>query len=140
MVANELSELPRVTQWIHDWARGNDLPASTADRLDVCSTELVTNIVTHAYDDAAEHRILLTLHREGDVLSLEIEDDGKPFNPLAVEPPPAGSIDDVRVGGFGIPIVRRFSDELRYQRADGTNRLTVIQRVQPTPHRGERQT
>lgn len=129
MVINELSELPRVAQWIHAWARQNRLPAETVDRLDLCSTELVTNIISHGYDDGATHRIALTLGRQGDVLLLEIEDDGKPFNPLQAEPPrPAMSIENAHVGGFGLLIVRRFSDGLRYQRADGRNRFTVIHR------------
>jgi serine/threonine-protein kinase RsbW len=130
MMVTEISELPRVAQWIHAWADRHGVPAETADRFDLCSTELVTNIVGHAYGDGeTERRIRLSLRHEGDVLSLEIEDDGRPFNPLEVEARrPEDSLEDVRVGGWGIPILRRFSDGLYYQRADGKNRITVIQR------------
>ena len=130
MVANRLSELPRVARWIHAWAEHNRVPREAADRLDLCSTELVTNIVSHAYDDQGTgHQIRLTLRREGDVLALEIEDDGRPFNPLEVDAPPvATSLDDVPIGGCGVAIVRRVSDGLRYERAEGRNRCTVLQR------------
>jgi len=99
-------------------------------RLDLCSTEVVTNIISHAYEDGGvEHQIALSLHRDGDVLRLVIEDDGRPFNPLEAVPlASATTVDDTRVGGWGILMVRRASDDLRYQRADGRNRLTVIQR------------
>ena len=130
MVGNALSELPRVTRWIHAWAAEHQVPPETADRLDLCSTELVTNIVSHAYDgDGGDRSILLRLRRDGEVLRLEIEDDGKPFNPLDVKPPePPASLEEARVGGSGVAIVRRVSDGLHYERVGGRNRCTVFQR------------
>jgi anti-sigma regulatory factor (Ser/Thr protein kinase) len=129
MTLRGLSELPRVAPWIRAWARRNGVPVETADRFDLCSTELVSNIVSHAYGDGAGCRITLRLCRERDGASLEIEDDGMAFNPLEVETrPPATTLEDVRVGGWGIPIVRRFSDGLHYRRAEGRNRIKVIQR------------
>lgn len=134
MVSSALSELPRVTRWVQAWAERNRVPPETADRLDLCSTELLTNIVQHAYDDCGgDHRITLRLRRDGDLLRLDIEDDGRPFNPLSIEAPRLPtSLDDMPVGGWGVAIVRRVSDGVRYERADGRNRFTVFQRCAVT--------
>jgi anti-sigma regulatory factor (Ser/Thr protein kinase) len=72
---------------------------------------VVTNVISYAYDDNAEHPIVLRLCRQNDLLNLQIEGDGKPFNPLQVQAPaPITSLEDAPIEGWGIPIVRRFSD------------------------------
>lgn len=98
-----------------------------AQYIDLCATELVTNVVNYAYDDDAAHSIELHLRIEGERISLEIEDDGRSFDP--VETPERlrfTELDQGRVGGWGIGIVRHFADDMQYCRADERNRLTVV--------------
>jgi serine/threonine-protein kinase RsbW len=128
-VQNRMSDLPRVTEWIRRWAEEHGLPAGTVDRLDLCSTELVTNVIDHAYADSAEHDIALRLELAEDCLTLEIEDDGRPFDPCAAHAPrPPVGRDDGAVGGWGVALVRKFSDGMRYERGNGRNRVTLIYR------------
>jgi serine/threonine-protein kinase RsbW len=130
IVRNDLSELARISSWVHVWARQLGVPAPTASRLDLCSTEIVTNIVAHGSADHAAHEIALRLDRRGNELALEIQDDGPAFDPRLVEElQPATSLEEARVGGWGIPLVRRFSDGLRYHRTEGRNCLTLIFRA-----------
>lgn len=115
-----------MSNWINEWAGQHALSNHLAQRLDLCSTEVVTNVISYAYDDNAEHPIVLRLCRQNELLNLEVEDDGKPFNPLQVPAhAPMTSLEDARIGGWGIPIVRRFSDALDYRHADGKNCLTL---------------
>jgi serine/threonine-protein kinase RsbW len=126
VVRNDLSELQRVAEWVDEWAQQHRLPIGIAQKLDLCSTEAVTNIINYAFDDNAVHQIVLRLRWRDTGLNLEVEDDGKPFNPLeAEEPPPLTSLEDARTGGWGIPIIRTHSDALCYRRASGKNCLTV---------------
>jgi anti-sigma regulatory factor (Ser/Thr protein kinase) len=127
IVPNDWSQLTRVSNWINEWAQRHELPPLTVQSLDLCSTEVVSNIIDHAYTDNGTHPINLHLHLQENQVLLEVEDEGKPFNPLEVEaPPPVTSIETARIGGWGVPILRRFSDGLRYRRAEGKNRLTMI--------------
>jgi serine/threonine-protein kinase RsbW len=129
-VRNDLSELARVSSWVHVSAQQLGVPAPTAMRLDLCSTEIVTNIVTHGHTDHGAHEIALQLARRGNELALEIQDDGPAFDPrLAEELPAATSLEEARVGGWGIALVRRYSDGLRYHRSGGRNCLTLIFRA-----------
>lgn len=126
IVKSELSELGRVSDWINEWAGQHGLSNHLAQRLDLCSTEAVTNIISYAYDDNAEHPIALRLCRQNDLINLEVQDDGKPFNPLQVQEfAPISSLENARIGGWGIPIVRRFSDAADYRHVGGTNCLTL---------------
>jgi serine/threonine-protein kinase RsbW len=130
VVRNDASELSRVSAWVDAWARHQGLPATLIHHLDLCATELVTNVVSHAFEGAAVHRISLSLGMDHDRVTLEVEDDGKPFDPSAIAPqPPRTDLDDGSPGGWGLVIVRHFADELRYLRTTGRNRLTVVLRV-----------
>jgi anti-sigma regulatory factor (Ser/Thr protein kinase) len=132
-VGSELRELARVSAWVHDWAEGQHLPPRVALNLDLCSTEVVTNIMTHACGQGAQN-IFLRLGWQGQDVALEVEDECREFDPRQVpEPVPATSIDDARIGGWGIPIVRRFSDGLRYSHHDGRNCLTLLFRASAPP-------
>jgi serine/threonine-protein kinase RsbW len=44
---------------------------------------------------------------------------------------PAASLEEAKIGGWGIHIVRRLTDELRYHRSAGRNHLTLIFRLPP---------
>jgi anti-sigma regulatory factor (Ser/Thr protein kinase) len=127
VVSNDLSELARVTAWVHAWTQRHQIPVRTVERVDLCSSEVVINIMTHAYAGHGIHQISLRLDSQPDGLALEIQDDGCPFDPRqAVDPPQATTLEDAKTSGWGIPIFRHFSDELHYRRADGRNHLTLI--------------
>jgi anti-sigma regulatory factor (Ser/Thr protein kinase) len=128
-VGREMCDLSRVSDWVHDWAERQQLSPKLVSNLDLCSTEVVTNIISHAHGGDAQP-ILLRLGWQGDDVALEVEDEGSEFDPrLVPQPAPATSLQDARIGGWGIPIVRRFSDGLRYRHQDGRNCLTLLFRA-----------
>ena len=133
IVDNALCELPRISAWVHDWAEGQHLPERVAQNLDLCSTEVVTNIMNHGSLDGA-HRILLRLGWQGDEVALEVVDEGSEFDLRQVpEPARPTSLRDARIGGWGIPMVRHFSDGVRYRHEGGRNRLTLLFRAAAPP-------
>lgn len=133
IVGSELRELPRVSAWVHDWAESQRLPEKVVQHLDLCSTEVVTNIMSYAGGDGPQH-IHLRLGWQGDDVALEVEDEGSEFDPRQVpQPAPATNLHDARIGGWGIPIVRRFSDGLRYRHEEGRNCLTLLFRASAPP-------
>jgi serine/threonine-protein kinase RsbW len=95
--------------------------------VEVAFEEIVTNIVRHSYTDERAHEIDVRLTCGPGAIVLAIEDDGQPFDPLQrPEPKRPASIDEVPLGGLGIPLVRKAATDLRYERTpDGKNRLTV---------------
>jgi anti-sigma regulatory factor (Ser/Thr protein kinase) len=88
--------------------------------------ELFTNTVSYGFEDDLEHLINFTLKLDNHELTLIIEDEGIPFNPLEKKDPevPADLL-DVRIGGLGIHIVRKLMDDIRYKRKHGKNKLTM---------------
>ena len=103
-------------------------------QLDIALEELFVNVAHYAYPDATpdrpgEVRVSYTYSAEPPSITVEIEDEGIPFDPLsrpdAVTPT---SIEDVPIGGLGILMAKRSVDEMRYERTDGTNVVTITKR------------
>lgn len=131
-VRNDLDELTRLAEWLNTCAEQHSIPEQTAQHVDLCVAEAVTNIMTHGFADEGAHEIAVRLEQKGKDVVLEIEDDGVAFDPTAADPPPLATLDSTRIGGWGIRIVRRFAAEVRYRRTNGHNCLTLVFR-QPTP-------
>lgn len=127
---NRVEELRRVQAALEQFAAAERLPLSLLGSLSLVIEEVVCNIVFHGYEDDAEHEIELRLAVEGDDLVLEVEDDGRAFDPLSVPAPDLGApLPGRPVGGLGIPLIRRLMDEMRHERRCGRNRLTLTKRI-----------
>jgi len=109
---------------------------------EIAFDELLTNICRYAWTDAGQHAILVTAVVDGQkdnaTVTVTIEDDGQPFDPLAISAP---SLDDDlesrAMGGLGIHLVRELMDELHYARVDSRNRLTLKKRLATAPPDGQ---
>ena len=125
-MANDPADLARVLDEVD--ARLAALPVSPQRKYAVrlALDELLSNVIRYAYDDQASHRIGLKLET-GDPFFLTIEDDGKPFDPLADAPPPvlAGPVEDRPIGGLGLHILKKMGLRLAYRRDAGRNVLRV---------------
>ena len=93
--------------------------------------ELGINILTHG-GKGKERRpeIEIVLTSEDHALTIEVLDDGHPFDPLQDSPNPdlTATIEGRPIGGLGIHLVRNLMDDLHYQRDAGKNRLTLVAR------------
>ena len=124
-----VEELPRVQSVLAKFAAAERLAPALRESLALVLEEVVCNIVSHAYDDDTEHEIELRLAVEGDVLTVEVEDDGRDFDPASIPAPDlGGSLPGRRVGGLGIPLIRRLMDGMRHERRRGRNVLTLTKR------------
>jgi serine/threonine-protein kinase RsbW len=99
------------------------LSAAVINRLEVIFEEVVSNIVRHGFEARSDQSILVVVTAGPGAIELRFEDDGAPFNPLDVpEPEPFRSLETVKFGGLGIPLVRRLSARVRYERLAGSER------------------
>ena len=119
-----------MVHWLDRHAARGPLPPRLRERLDLCMTELVTNIICYAYPGPERGRISLQLARSGDQVDVVIEDQGIPFDPFVdAVYKPAESLHEARPGGRGVAMIRRFADAFGYQRIDGRNRVSLTFRI-----------
>ena len=123
---SNLFELETLCQHLNKLGKVTGLSEACITDVNICLDELFTNIVSYGFVDDLEHIIRFTINVDNNMLTMNIEDDGIPFNPLEKKDPeiPAGLI-DVKIGGLGIHIVRKLMDDISYERDRGKNKLTM---------------
>lgn len=129
-VPADMDELPRIFQWTEDIATKATLPDWTRYALLLCIEEAVSNVIRYGYPD--DHRdigqdtVSLTLDWDGDAATLTIEDKGVPFDPRELAAPTLPrTVDEAKIGGLGIHLMRRYAEKMDYQRHGDANRLIL---------------
>ncbi len=127
---NQLSEIERLARIVDDFGRRHQIEAQTICNMKLALDEILTNIISYAYDDAKEHIIVIRLSLDQEKWTVEVEDDGRPFNPLnAPEPDTKQLLGERPIGGLGIHLVRKLIDELEYRRQNDRNILVMRLKV-----------
>ena len=123
-----LDEIERIHAAVDILAEAEGWPPELLFQIKLVLEEMGTNIVKYGYDDEDRKNIEIILTSESDSLTMEISDDGRPFDPFADAPPPdlESDIPDRPIGGLGVYLVQKMMDEARYRREDGRNKLTLI--------------
>lgn len=99
------------------------VPLKTGYSLKVVADELFSNIVYYSGAQTAD----ILFRNEADSITLIFEDDGKPYNPMeAEEPDITAGIEDRKIGGLGLFMVKKMAQTVRYEYVAGKNRMTVI--------------
>ena len=116
--------------WVEAFGEEHDLPRSIVNDLNVALDEVLNNIISYAYTDAADHPIAVELAFDGVEVTAVVTDDGVPFDPLlAPGPTLEPDLKKRRVGGVGIHFVRSLMDRYGYSRTNGRNVLTLTKHV-----------
>ena len=125
-IANKLDELPVAMAAMEEFAAAAELGREPRHAMEVTLDELLNNIISYGYRDAAEHRIQVELLADSERLTIVISDDAVAFNPFEQDPPDMSqSVDEREPGGFGIHIVRKLMDECAYRRSGERNIVTL---------------
>jgi serine/threonine-protein kinase RsbW len=113
--------LGRLPGWIETWADPN-LSADISFAIQLCLEEAVANIIMYGSGRDDQGEIAIEVRRNGGALVARIEDTGREFDPTRVPPPLlASSLEQAKVGAFGIPLMRSFASSMNYTgRAGGT--------------------
>ena len=133
-IKNDLFEIKRMAEELEDWCHEQSISEDIAFQLDLVLDEMVSNVIRHGIKDSGQHIIEVNLHRDGQQLILEIEDDGIPFNPFdAPVPDITKPIEERRPGGLGVFLVRQMMDSLDYERRNGKNYLLIKKSLEEAP-------
>jgi serine/threonine-protein kinase RsbW len=131
VIINKISELERITQFLESYGETWGFDSKTIFTLNLVLEELITNTVFYGYDDTDKHDISIRMVFDNDLITLTIEDDGKPFDPFIVEKPEDLNkpLEERKIGGLGIHFVREIMDTYSYKRIKNTNRLVLTKKI-----------
>jgi len=130
---NNLSELSTLSEKLESVGSALGLSRRCLFEINLALDELFTNIISYGFQDQSEHFIRVHISTDCDVLTVVLEDGGIAFNPVDRIPPELPcTLDECKVGGLGIHLVKNLMNEVAYQRRAHTNVLTLKKTIEKT--------
>lgn len=127
---SEMSEISGLSQRVLRLGKDRGLPDEAVADVRLALEEVVSNIIRHAYAGKGDREIQVLLGLQGDEITVEVQDEGAPFNPLEHPEPDAGvPAEDRRSGGYGILLLKGAMDEVAYRLERGRNLLVMKKRI-----------
>ena len=130
ILANDLSEISRLNGFIEDIGNEFSLAPDVIFNLNLVLEEAVVNVINYAYPKEDHESIYLSAKMQDGSIVFVLSDSGKEFDPtMAPEADVTLSAEDRQIGGLGIFLIRQIMNEVRYERIDGKNVLTLEKKL-----------
>ncbi len=134
-IVNKRTEIPRLAEVAERFGRVHRLSDDEVANIQLVLDEMVINVIRHGYedvDDRAVHHISITLRLTADVLTIELKDTARAYDPREAPAPRFDlPIDERGPGGLGVHIVRSIMDTMDYRRERGQNIVTMTKNLKP---------
>ena len=124
-------EVMRAVEALQRFAHSRDVPEKVIFGLALSLEECGSNIVNHALHHDRHKTFQVAFEHTGSAVIIELRDRGPAFDPTAAAERKSQAEDKDLPGGWGIQLVRRYMDEIRYQREGGVNVLRLTKRLSP---------
>ena len=122
-------EVMRAVETLQEFAQARGLPEKTVFGLALALEECGSNVVNHALQRDPHKKFQVVIESTDDTFAIELRDRGPEFDPTAAAERKPQADDDDRPGGWGLQLVRRQMDEIRYRREAGENVLRLTKRL-----------
>ena len=130
ILANDISEITRLYEFIEEMGNDFSLSPDIVFNLNLVLEEAVVNVINYAYPKEEHQYIYLSATMKDGSIVLVLTDTGKEFDPTAA--PDADitlSADERQIGGLGIFLIRQIMNEVKYERIEGKNVLTLEKKL-----------
>ena len=124
---NELSDLAKITDELtFFFAKKYEF---LINPINLILEELYSNSINYGKSKAVQININLDIKLN--LLTIIYEDNGTPFNPLSVQTniDSSVSVQESKIGGLGIHLVKNMTDTQHYKRYDNKNQLTLEKKL-----------
>ncbi len=125
-LTDHIQDLARLAEAIVEFCQAEQLADLVQNRLHLILEELFVNAATHGAAVPGASAIQVCLHRRGAEICIDFIDCGRPYNPF-LQPSPRidASVEERRIGGLGVELIRQLASETVYERTDGRNQIRV---------------
>lgn len=125
-----IENITQATEFVNAQLEAAGCETRTQRQIDIAIDELFSNIARYAYaPQTGTATVRVDIHQDLRTAEISFIDAGTPYNPLTQEDPVSGlTCKERKAGGFGIYIVKKSMDDIRYEYADGTNVTTIVKK------------
>lgn len=131
-IRSDLGELRHARAFVRAFCRalpGSPLDDDRAAELELAVNEAASNVMKHAYRGRSDQLIRLEAEAFDDYVVVRLHHLGDPFDPSAV---PLPAFDGSRDSGFGLYLISRSVDSVRYHRDErGGNCIALVKNREP---------
>ena len=125
-IGSDIAEIPEVSAWLEEVMRGSGFSEEAILDTQLAVEEAITNVIVHGYKESGGE-VVITCHVHSDRMEVEIADTAPRFDPLSMPVPDLdGSIEERRIGGLGVFLIRQVMDGVSYRYENGKNILVLI--------------
>ena len=126
-LTNDVQEVPRLNVFVDEVCEDMGCDMETTMRMNLAIEEAVVNVIDYAYPSGTVGSIDIKVTIYDNHMEFVISDSGTPFDPTKKEDVDISlPVEERRIGGLGIHLVRQLMDKINYERKDGRNILTLI--------------
>jgi serine/threonine-protein kinase RsbW len=123
-----IKHLPTIMAFVSESARKEGFDDHRVSEVALAVEEAVVNVCLHAYEqETGEIAVTCAYDHATERLKIEIVDTGKDFDILAAgDPNLSEDLDARKIGGLGVFLIRKLTDDLRHYRSADENRLQLF--------------
>ena len=130
VMRNDIQQIPTLAEWVD----GLHVPDELNMPINLALEEVVSNVMLYAYPGRNDGKVFVEYVEDSDEqgkrLIFTVSDSGIPFDPTQkTEADITLSAEEREIGGLGIHLVRQLMDEIRYERVDERNILTLVKKI-----------
>ncbi len=129
-MSNDIEELNKLEPFLNGIFERENLDMSMLPQIDLALEEAVTNIIMYAYPEGEKGTAELNVEVADGQISATLIDSGTPFNPLQQQEANLDvSLEERKIGGLGIHLIKEIMDEVDYAYEEGRNLLRMKKRL-----------
>lgn len=122
----------RTREALTSFCEARQVPEPVVHDVAVALEETLDNVFEHAYRDRPGGAVVVEGRIRGGEFVLTVRDRGPAFDPRdATAPDLTSDLEERRVGGLGLHLVRALVDDVRHERRGGENRLVLVKELPP---------
>lgn len=120
-----ITAVTQLAEFLSDIIEKESISFEVENAMQISAEEAVVNIITHGYN-GKPGMIEVTCEIADGFVTLTICDEAPHFNPLTIPPADVDAgIDERRIGGLGVHLIRSLMDKVRYKQTDSGNCLIM---------------
>ena len=125
----EIEEFEQLRIWLQKIALKLKLPEKITSQLMIAADEVFSNIAAYAYPGTSG-MVTISAEQNDSLLQLTFADTGRPFDPLrTAEPDVKLPLEQRKIGGLGIFVVKKLMDKVEYRRENDRNILILTKHI-----------